>query len=93
MDIRIDTLGQLKAQAAALADQIKAIESELKAEGTGKYVGSLFSASVYEVEPRKALDAKAAEAKLLELGVSHQWFAANQKVVAGYVAVKVGVRS
>lgn len=93
MDNRIDTLGQLKAQAAALADQIKAIEAELKAAGPGKYVGSFFAASVYEVEARKALDAKAAEEKLKELGVSHQWFAANQKVVSGYVTVKVGVRS
>jgi hypothetical protein len=48
---------------------------------------------VYEVEERRALDAKAAEEKLRELGVSHQWFAAHQKVVAGYTAVKVGVRS
>ena len=93
MDNRIDMLGQLKAQAAALADSIKAIEAELKAAGPGKHQGTLFSATVYEVEGRTALDAKAAEAKLVELGVSHQWFTAHQKVVAGYTAVKVGVRS
>jgi|688.fasta_scaffold1366727_2 hypothetical protein len=93
MDTRIDMLGQLKAQAAALAESIKAIETELKAEGPAKRQGVLFSATVYEVEERRALDAKAAEEKLRELGVSHQWFAAHQKVVAGYTAVKVGVRS
>ena len=88
----VDRLGNIKAQIA----ELKAVEANLIAlivnTGDTAIDGSLFRATVSEVAERQSLDAKAAEAKLRELGVSHQWFAAHQKVVAGYTAVKVGVR-
>jgi hypothetical protein len=47
---------------------------------------------VSEVAERQSLDAKAAEAKLRELGVDGRWFSKNQKVSKGYTTVKVVAR-
>ena len=54
--------------------------------------GSLFRATVSEVAERQSLDAKAAEAKLRELGVDGRWFSKNQKTSKGYTTVKVVAR-
>jgi len=89
----IDRLGHIKAAIADLQAEYDTIVGPAKAAGAGKYIGNLFTVTVSSVAGRQALDAKAAEAKLVELGVSRQWFAAHQKDIAGYVTVKVGVRS
>ena len=49
-------------------------------------------ATVSEVAERQSLDAKAAEAKLRELGVDGRWFSKNQKTSRGYTTVKVVAR-
>jgi len=85
----IDQLAQVRAQIAALQVAEKRLAEEVKALGVGSHAGNEFLALVIEVEARQSLDAKAAEAKLKELGVSHQWFAAHQKITAGYKQVKL----
>jgi hypothetical protein len=87
-----DRLGDIKAQIA----ELKAIEANLIGilvnGGEGAFDGNLFRATVSSVAERKSLDAKAAEAKLRELGVDGRWFAKNQKVAKGYTVVKVVAR-
>ena len=77
----IDRLGALQAQIANLEAEEKALKAEIKGFGDGAYEGALFRATVSTAD-RATLDAKAARAKLEELGASHQWFAANTKVAA-----------
>jgi hypothetical protein len=88
----VDRLGNIKAQIA----ELKAVEANLIAlivnTGDTAIDGSLFRATVSEVAERQSLDAKAAEAKLRELGVDGRWFSKNQKVSKGYTTVKVVAR-
>jgi hypothetical protein len=87
-----DRLGDIKAQIA----ELKAVEANLIGilvnGGEGAFEGNTFRATVSSVAERKSLDAKAAEAKLRELGVDGRWFAKNQKVAKGYTVVKVVAR-
>ena len=90
----VDRLGNIKAQIA----ELKAVEAKLVAllinatEAGDAIDGNTFRATVSTVAPRQSLDAKAAEAKLRELGVDGRWFAKNQKVAKGYTTVKVVAR-
>ena len=92
----VDRLGEVKAQIADLQLIEKRLVSELKEQAaqTGEYAidGSWFRASISEVAPRSSLDVKAAEAKLRQLGVDGRWFAKNQKITAGYTAVRIAGR-
>ena len=88
----VDRLGDIKAQIA----ELKKVEANLVAlivnTGDSAIDGNLFRATVSEVAERSSLDAKAAEAKLRELGVDGRWFSKNQKVTKGYTTVKVVAR-
>ena len=88
----VDRLGDIKAQIA----ELKAIEANLIGVlvngGEGAVDGDTFRATVSSVAERQSLDAKAAEAKLRELGVDGRWFSKNQKVTKGYTVVKVVAR-
>ena len=85
----VDRLGDVKAQIADL----KKIEAELAARlieaGEDAIDGRAYRATVSQVAERNSLDAKAAEAKLRELGVDGRWFSKNQKTTKGYTTVKV----
>jgi len=88
----VDRLGDIKAQIA----QLKEVEAELVARitqsGADAIDGRFFRATVSAVAERRSLDAKAAEAKLRELGVDGRWFSKNQKTAKGYTTVKVVAR-
>jgi len=90
----VDRLGNIKAQIA----ELKAVEAKLVAllvnacEAGDAIDGGLFRATVSTVAERSSLDAKAAEAKLRELGVDGRWFSKNQKTTKGYTTVKVVAR-
>lgn len=88
----IDRLGSLKAQIAELQAQADAIADDLRARGPGAYEGSLFKATVTDETLVETFDAKAAKAKLVELGVSDQWIAGCTKVSVRKATVKVGAR-
>jgi hypothetical protein len=87
-----DRLGDIKAEIARLSEIAKFLETEIKDLGVGAHEGDLFRATVSEVAERSSLCAKAAEAKLRELGVDGRWFSKNQKVTKGYTTVKVVAR-
>jgi hypothetical protein len=87
-----DRLGNIKAEIARLSEISKFLEAELKAFGVGAHEGDLFRATVSEVAERSSLDAKAAEAKLRDLGVDGRWFSKNQKVTKGYTVLKIVAR-
>jgi hypothetical protein len=89
----IDRLGEIKAQIADLKALEKKIAKSIAEQGVGKHEGEWFSASVIKVEDSYSLDAKAAEAKLRELGVDGRWFAKNQKKTSGYTTVRVNART
>lgn len=63
--------------------------AEVKAQGAGKYVDGGFVATVYDVASSSSPDPKKMEKKLRELGVDDRWFSKNQKVRAGYTALRV----
>jgi len=88
----VDRLGDIKAQIA----ELKAVEANLINllinSGDGVVEGSTFRATVSQVAERQSLDAKAAEAKLRDLGVDGRWFSKNQKTTKGYTTVKVVAR-
>lgn len=88
----VDRLGEIKAQIAALKEIEAALISEVRDLGVGAHDGDKFRASVAEVAERQSLDVKAAEAKLIELGVDGRWFAKHQKTTAAYTVVKVTSR-
>jgi hypothetical protein len=90
----VDRLGDIKAQIAELkAAEAKLIALLINATEAGDAIdGSLFRATVSAVAERTSLDAKAAEAKLRELGVDGRWFSKNQKVSKGYTTVRVVAR-
>jgi hypothetical protein len=88
----VDRLGEVKAEIARLTQIAKFLEGEIKDLGAGAHDGDTFRANVIEVAERNSLDAKAAEAKLRDLGVDGRWFAKNQKVTKGYVTVRVVAR-
>ena len=88
----VDRLGDIKAEIARLKDIEAFLIEEIKALGAGAHDGDQFRASVSEVAERQSLDAKAAEAKLRELGVDGRWFSKNQKTSRGYTTVKVVAR-
>lgn len=87
-----DRLGDIRAQIAELKAIEEAILADIKALGVGAHEGDAYRATVSEVAERSTLDPKAAEEKLRELGVDGRWFSKNQKVVKGYVTVKVSAR-
>jgi hypothetical protein len=87
-----DRLGDVKAQIAELQQLAKFLEAEIKDLGVGAHEGDTFRATVSEVASRQSLDAKAAEAKLRELGVDGRWFAKNQKSTKAYTTVRVVAR-
>lgn len=88
----VDRLGDIKAQIADL----KKIEAELVQRlidsAQDAIDGCAYRATVSQVAERQSLDAKAAEAKLRDLGVDGRWFSKNQKVTKGYTTVKVVAR-
>lgn len=85
----VDELGQLKAQIADLDARKKELEATLKVHGAGAYDGTLYRATVSETSASYSLDAKAAEAKLRELGVDGRWFSKHQKERKASIAVRV----
>ena len=88
----IDRLGALRAQIAELKATEAFLIDEVKALGLGAHEGDLFRATVSETAEALSLDPKAAEAKLIELGVDGRWFSRHQKVRAGSVAVRIVAR-
>jgi hypothetical protein len=88
----IDQLGAIKARIAALKAEVAHLISVVLESGHGAYEGDLFRATVSQVAERQSLDAKAAEAKLRDLGVDGRWFSKNQKTTKGYTTVKVVAR-
>jgi hypothetical protein len=88
----IDRLGAIRAQIADLKKIEDAILAEVKDLGVGEYDGADYRATVSEVAERKSLDVKAAEEKLIELGVDGRWFSRNQKTTKGYTTVRVTAR-
>ena len=87
-----DRLGDVKAEIARLKEIEAFLLEEVKDLGAGAHDGDTFRATVSVVAERQSLDAKAAEAKLRELGVDARWFSKNQKVAKGYTVVKVVAR-
>lgn len=71
-----DDLGRVLAQITDLEKIETSLKGKLKSEGDGAYEGDLFRATVSTAEI-ESLDKEAMILKLRELGVSHQWFAAN----------------
>jgi hypothetical protein len=88
----VDRLGSIKAQIASLKVAEDALVAEIKAMGAGAHDGDDYRATVSDVAEGYSLDAKAAEAKLRELGVDGRWFAKHQKVRSAYTVVKVSAR-
>ena len=86
---RIDRLGELKAQIAALEAEADAIADSLRNQGAGKYDGALFRATVSDETLVQTFDAAAAKAKLLETGVPQSWIDGNVKVSIRKPTVKV----
>ena len=87
-----DRLGDIKAQIADLKKiEADLIERLINSE-QDVVEGTAYRASISHVAERTSLDAKAAEAKLRELGVDGRWFAKNQKVAKGYTTVRVAAR-
>lgn len=89
----IDRLGALKAQIAALADQAKPLEEQIRAMGAGSHQGQLFDANVAEVGESTSYDPAAMEAKLRALKVDDRWFSRNTKTKAGYLRLTVKARA
>lgn len=87
-----DRLGDIKAEIARLKDIEAFLTGEIEALGIGAHDGSLFRATVSEVAEGSTLDAKAAEAKLRELGVDGRWFSKHQRVRKAYTTVRVVAR-
>ncbi len=88
----VDDLGAIRAQIAELKLREDALAAAVKAAGFGAHEGALFRATVSEVAASSALDPKAAEAKLRELGVDGRWFSKHQKVRAASVRINVVAR-
>lgn len=88
----VDRLGAIKAQIAELKKVEGNLTELLINSGTDVVDGGTFRATISEVAGRTSLDAKAAEAKLRELGVDGRWFSKNQKVSKGYTTVRVVAR-
>lgn len=88
----VDRLGDIKAQIADL----KKIEADLAQRlidaEQDAVEGRFFRATISQVAERQSLDAKAAEAKLRELGVDGRWFSKHQKTSKAYTTVKVVAR-
>ena len=59
----VDRLGELKAQIKTLQDEAKAIEASMKADGSDRFEGAFFAASVSHSE-RTTVDWKAIAEKL-----------------------------
>jgi len=88
----VDRLGDIKAEIARLKEVEAFLIEEIKDLGAGAHNGDTFRATVSEIAERQSLDAKAAEAKLRELGVDGRWFSKNEKTTKGYTTVKVVAR-
>jgi hypothetical protein len=88
----VDRLGDIKAQIADLKRVEADIVQRLIDAGSDAAEGRFFRATVSQVAERQSLDAKAAEAKLRDLGVDGRWFSKNQKTAKGYTTVKVVAR-
>lgn len=88
----IDRLGALKAQIAALTDEAKPLEADIKAMGIGGHQGQLFDANVADVAPSESYDAAAMEEKLRDLGIDDRWFKRHVKTKAGYLRLTVKAR-
>lgn len=88
----VDQLGDIKAQIASLKQIEAEITARIAANGAGSYEGAQYRASVSETDATYSLDAKAAEAKLRELGVDGRWFSKHQKERKGYTSVRVVAR-
>lgn len=85
----VDRLGDLRAEIERMKEVEAFLIAEVKAMGAGAHEGTAFRATVSEVADRKALDAKAAEAKLRELGVDGRWFSKNMRTSRGYTTVRI----
>lgn len=88
----VDRLGEVKAEIARLKELEAELASRLIESGEAAIDGSLFRATVVRTADSTSLDAKAAEAKLRELGVDGRWFSKNQKVRKGSTSVRVVAR-
>jgi len=88
----VDRLGDIKAQIADLKKIEADLIQRLTDSGQDAIDGRFYRATVSQVAERHSLDAKAAEAKLRDLGVDGRWFSKNQKTAKGYTTVKVVAR-
>jgi len=75
----LDALGDLQARIAALVSQEKALKADITAAyGVGAHEGQHYRVTV-STFPVTRLPIAVARAKLKALGVSLQWFAANEE--------------
>lgn len=88
----IDRLGEIRAKIADLKEIETFLIDKIRSMGEGAHDGDAYRAAVSTVADRKTLDPKAAEAKLRDLGVDGRWFSKNQKLVKGYITVRVSAR-
>ena len=88
----VDQLGDIKARIAELKADEARLTSLIANSGELAVDGLAFRATVSTVAERLSLDAKAAEAKLRELGVDGRWLSKHQKVGKAYTAVRVVAR-
>lgn len=88
----VDQLGAIKARIAELKKEEARLAEIVANSGVDAIEGGIFRATVVVTADRQTLDAKAAEAKLRELGVDGRWFSKNQKTVKGSTSVRVVAR-
>lgn len=88
----VDQLGAVKARISELKKEEARLAEIVANSGIDAIDGSIFRATVVVTSDRQTLDAKAAEAKLRELGVDGRWFSKNQKTVKGSTSVRVVAR-
>lgn len=88
----VDQLGEIKARIAELKKEEARLAGVIAESGRDAIDGFTFRATVVVTSDRQTLDAKAAEAKLRELGVDGRWFSKNQKTVSGSTSVRVAAR-
>ena len=85
----LNKLMEIRAQLDVLKKAEAELVADIKAQGVGKYEDLLYVATVYDVASSSSPDPKKMEIKLRELGVDDRWFSKNQKVRAGYTALRV----
>jgi hypothetical protein len=74
IELMVDELGQLQDQAAALAENIEALKTAIKAQGAGRYLGTRWQSLVSDVAESKKTDWKAVA---MHFDPSHQLITAH----------------